>query len=86
MAEAVYILSGVMSLVCTVLLIRGYRSTGTRLLLWTSLCFVGLTLNNILVFIDLVAKPNMDLSISRSVTGIIGVAFLLYGVLWDRPQ
>ena len=35
------------------LLFRGYARSGLRLLLWSALCFVCLTLNNVLLFVDL---------------------------------
>ena len=44
-------------LACTVLLFRGYAH-GLRLLLWSALCFVFLTLNNLLLFFDLIVFPS----------------------------
>jgi hypothetical protein len=61
MAEAVYLLSSLTSLTCTVLLLRGYLRSRVRLLLWSSLCFLGLTFSNVLLFIDLVVVPGINL-------------------------
>ncbi|TAJ96979.1 MAG: hypothetical protein EPO39_19640, partial [Candidatus Manganitrophaceae bacterium] len=61
MAEIVYALSGITSLACAVLLLRSYARNQTRLLLWSSLCFFGLALNNFLLFTDLVIVPELDL-------------------------
>lgn len=83
MAETVYILSGITSLTCALLLFRGFLSSQSRLLLWSSLCFFGLTLNNFLLFLDLVIIPEVDLSISRSLAAFLGLALLLYGLIWD---
>jgi hypothetical protein len=83
MAEAVYILCILTSLACAVLLLHGYRQNGVRLLLWSGLCFVGLSLNNALVFIDLVMVPAIDLSILRPTAALLGLSALLYGLIWD---
>ena len=60
-ALAVYLLGALVSLLCAVLLLRGYSRSRTRLLFWSGLCFVGLTLSNGLVFVDLVVIPHIDL-------------------------
>ena len=41
MAAAVYVLCALTSIACAVLLLRGWRSRGVRLLLWSGLGFVG---------------------------------------------
>jgi hypothetical protein len=56
----------------------------TRLLLWSSLCFIGLAVNNILLFIDLVLVPNIDLFLWRQLATLCGLVLLLYGLIWDR--
>ena len=58
MAEVVYILCALTSLACAVLLIRGYRRSRSRLLLWSCLGFVALAANNVLLFVDLVVVPH----------------------------
>jgi hypothetical protein len=83
MAEAVYILCSLTSLACTVLLLRGYLRRQVRLLLWSSLCFFGLTISNVLLFVDLVVVPNIDLSIWRSLATLIALVVLIYGLVWD---
>lgn len=84
MAEAVYILCALTSLACAVLLLRGYGRTRMRLLLWSGLCFVGLTVSNLVLFVDLVIIPGTDLSLVRSGIALAGVATLLYGLIWDE--
>lgn len=71
------------SLACMVLLFRGYSSSGLRLLLWSGLCFVFLSLNNVLLFIDLVTPPEMDFRPYRLAAALVGVFFLLYGFVWE---
>jgi hypothetical protein len=79
----IYALCALTSLFCTVLLARGYRETRARLLLWTALCFAGLALNNIILFVDLRVVPTVDLSVWRSLPAVVGVALLIYGLVWD---
>src|SRR6476659_2303018 len=83
MAEAVYALCAVTCLLCAVLLLRGYRQSQLRLLLWSSLCFIGLTLNNVLLFLDKVVFPAVDLHAWRTATALISLLPLLYGMIWD---
>jgi len=83
MAEAVYILCALTSVACAVLLLRGYSRSQVRLLLWSGLCFVLLAISNLVLFVDLVVMPGMDLSLIRSSIGLVGVATLLYGLIWD---
>lgn len=66
-----------------VLLYRGYRRTGVRLLFWSALCFLGLTANNILLFIDLQVITEVDLAVTRSLPALFGLAALLYGLIWE---
>lgn len=83
MAEAVYLLCTVTSSLCAVLLLRAYTRTGTRLLLWSGLCFLGLALNNALLVVDLMIVPDTDLSTWRLVPAVLGVALLLHGLIWE---
>ena len=83
MAEAVYLLCAVTSSLCAVLLLRAHARTGTRLLLWSGLCFFGLALNNALLVVDLMIVPDTDLSTWRLVPAVLGVALLLYGLIWE---
>ena len=83
MAEAVYLLCAVTSSLCAVLLLRAYARTDTRLLLWSGLCFLGLALNNAVLVVDLMIVPDTDLSTWRIVPAVLGVALLLYGLIWE---
>lgn len=83
MASLVYALCMLTSGLCAALLLRAYRVSRARLLLWSSLSFVGLTLNNLLLFVDLVIVPTMDLALYRSLTAAVAVMVLLLGMIWD---
>ena len=76
-------LAALTSLACTVLLLRGYAASGLRLLLWSGLCFVFLTINNMFLFLDLVVFPNIDFRPYRLISALVGVLFLLYGFIWE---
>jgi hypothetical protein len=84
MAELVYLLCALTSLACAVLLIRSYFKARTGLLLWSSLCFVGLAANNSLLFVDLVLIPrDIDLAIPRAIIALFSMLVLLYGLIWE---
>lgn len=83
MAELVYALCAVTSILCVALLLRSYAKNRTQILMWTTLCFAGFAVNNILLFIDLVVVPEMDLSIARTGTALAAVLLLLIGLLWE---
>ena len=78
-----YLLAVLTCLACTVLLFRGYARSGLRLLLWSALCFVFLTLNNLLLFFDFIVLPELDLRPWRLLTALVGLAFLLYGFIFE---
>ena len=81
--EIVYLLCALASLACAILLARGYFRSKARILLWSTLSFVFLALNNLLLFLDLVVLPTVDLSPLRDLTGLIALAVLVFGLLWD---
>ncbi|WP_224248637.1 DUF5985 family protein [Hyalangium gracile] len=83
MAEAVYILCALTSVACAVLLLRGYGRSRSRLLLWSGLCFMALAISNMVLFVDLVVVQGVDLSLLRSSLALLGIATLLYGLIWD---
>jgi hypothetical protein len=79
----VYILCAITSATCAMLLLRSYKQSGVRLLLWSGLCFIGFALNNILLIVDVQIGDAADLSIIRTIPSLIGIALLLYGFIWD---
>jgi hypothetical protein len=84
MAVAVYLLCMLTSAFCALLLLREYRRSRARLLLWSSLSFVGWAINNAMLFMDLVLFGNLvDLSLARASTALVAISLLLYGLVWD---
>ncbi|HEY7215532.1 MAG TPA: DUF5985 family protein, partial [Thermoanaerobaculia bacterium] len=58
-------------------------SSRARLLLWSSASFIGLAFNNLLLFIDKIIVPTVDLALYRNLTAAIAVMVLLLGLIWD---
>jgi hypothetical protein len=83
-SAALYILSVLTTLVCTILLLRAWSRVRNRLLLWSGLCFAGLTVDHVLVFGDMVLFPTTDLYTYRLVSAAISVSLLLFGLIWER--
>ena len=86
MATAVYILSALISLACAVLLLRSFAHARTGLLLWAAVCFLGLTLNNTLLFVDKVVATDVDLSLWRTIPALAGMLALVFGLLWEETR
>jgi hypothetical protein len=80
---ALYVLAVLSSGACALLLVRGYLRTRFRLLMWSGICFIGLTINNVALFADLVVFPEIDLRLARLIPALIGMTLLLYGFVWD---
>jgi len=83
MAALIYTLCALTALTCTFLLLQAFRRGRYRLLLWSGLCFAGLTLNNFLLVIDKIVLPLVDLSVPRTAVALLAMAVLLYGLIWD---
>jgi Family of unknown function (DUF5985) len=83
MAQIVYLLETFTSLLCAILLLRGYVRGRRKLLLWSSLCFAGLTISRALVFVDLILLPTVDLFLYRLFASAMAMAMLLYGLIWE---
>jgi len=86
MAAIIYSLCALTALGCAFLLLRGYRRSRYPLLLWSGLCFAGLTINNLLLVIDKVALPDSDLSVARTLVALISMIVLLFGLIWDSDS
>jgi hypothetical protein len=82
----VYMLCFLTSAACALLLVRNYRRTRARLLLWSSLCFLFLAANNLVVFFDMLIVPASDLRLPRLVLALAGVSVLLFGFIWDQGE
>ena len=82
-AKTIYLLCAAASLVVATMLLRQYLKSRTRLLLWSLICFAGLAVNSILVYVDLVMYTGVDLSLYRSAAGAAAMAVMLYGLVWE---
>ena len=83
-AEAIYLLCAATSLVAAGMLLRQYRRRRTPLLLWSFIAFVGLSANNVLVYVDLVVFTNrFDLALIRSGIGAAAMLALGWGLIWE---
>jgi hypothetical protein len=83
LATVVYILCALASFLAATLVLRSFLARRQRLLFWTGLCFIGLALNNLILFVDKVVTPDVDLSLWRNLPALLGVGALLYGLIWE---
>lgn len=83
---AVYSLCFLTSAACAWLLMRTYKRNGVRLLLWSGLCFGFLALNNLMVMVDLLLVPGVDLLFPRVGLSLAAALLLLYGLVWEREE
>lgn len=81
--ETIYALCALTSVTCAALLLRGFARTRARLLLWSSLCFVGLALNNLLLTVDVWFAPELPTSSWRGAVAFLGLLPLLFGLVWE---
>lgn len=82
-AEAVYVACMLTSLFCACLLLRRYRAQRSRLLLWSTLCFAGLAVNNALVVVDLIVFTQVSLALPRAAVSFASTFGLLAGLVWE---
>lgn len=83
MAPVAYGLGVLTSLLCALLLVRSYRKQRTPLLLWCCSCFVGLALNNVLLFTDLFLVST-NLEIFRHAVALAALVLLLVGLIGEE--
>ena len=83
MAAIIYGLCAITALVCTFLLMQAYKRSRYPLLLWSGICFAGLSINNILLVADKLFLPLVDLSLARTVVALVAMLVLLYGLIWE---
>lgn len=83
---AVYSLCFLASSACAGLLARSYARSGARLLLWSCLCFLLLAANNLVLILDLLILPALDLRLLRLLLALAAVSVLLFGFIWDLEK
>jgi hypothetical protein len=82
-STVIYSLCAETALLCAWLLRQAYAQNRYRLLLWSGLCFVGLTANNLLLVLDKVVLPEIDLTLWRLGVALLAMLVLLYGLIWN---
>ena len=86
MSAFIFLLCTLTSLGCSAMLLRAYRRTRTRLLLWSAACFSGLAVNNAMVFVDLVVFPEVSLILIRDAIGLVSILVLVTGFIWEGDR
>ena len=86
MASVVYSLGFVVTFICAALLLRAYVRVRSRLLFWSGLCFVGLTLSHALLVIDLIFVPEINLYVWRLGSAAVAMLVLLFGLVWESDR
>lgn len=82
-AAIVFVLCGLTSVACAVLLVRGFLQTRARLLMWASLGFVAFAANNVLLVCDRLVVNEFDLAVPRVLAALVGVTLLMFGCMID---
>jgi hypothetical protein len=83
MAVAVYVMGILVTALCALLLLQGYAKTKQKLLLWSGLCFIGLTFSNVLLFLDLAVWTEINLYTWRLSAAAVSLLVLIYGLVWE---
>ena len=79
----VYFLCFAGSGLCAYLLVTAFLRSREKLLLWSAICFCLLAANNLLVFIDIIVLPDVNLTAWRTLTSLAAVSVLIYGFIWE---
>ena len=83
MAAYVYLLCSATCLACCGLLFKRYCNSRLPLLLWSAIAFLCFTLGNILLFIDFIVLPQVDLTLWRNLVTLAGVLVLLAALVYE---
>ena len=84
MGPIVFTLCAIASICVAYLLTRAYRLRPSRILFWSAICFGGLALNNVILFVDLVLMPaEISYGLARNWIIVASVGSLVYGLVWD---
>ncbi len=81
MSFFVYALCALTSFVCCGLLFGHYRRERGKLLLYSALAFFCFALANVLLFIDLIVLPQIDLRLLRNALNLVGVLVLIFAIV-----
>lgn len=82
LAALIYTLCALTAFACAFMLLRSFRASRHRILLWSGLCFSGMFINNLLLVIDRMFFT--DLTTWRLVAGLVALLPLLYGFIREE--
>lgn len=82
MSETIYALCAITAILCSVLLLRGWRQTRSRLLLWSGVCFAGLGLTNVMLVLDELVFTDAELIQPRLWVSLAALLLMLYGLIF----
>jgi len=87
MEKLVYIFCALVNIGCAVLLLRSYFRSRVKLVFWGSIFFICFALSNIVLFVDLIILPAVDLSFYRDALTLVGLVAIIFGLIkeGDRP-
>ena len=71
---------------CSILLLRNYRARPGQVLLWTALAFCIFGISNVLLCVDRLILPEMDLGLLRQGVTLLGIACMLRGLVWEGTR
>ena len=77
-----YVLCLGVSATCAFMLLRAWRKSRVRLLLWSGIGFTGIAINNLILVID--SQLAADFSSWRSAPTLIGLVAFIWGLAEER--
>lgn len=72
------------AILCAILSFRAYGRSRYKLLLWSGLCFAGLTLSNVVMVVDVYLLPDFNLELARLLLGLSALLILIYGLIFNE--
>jgi hypothetical protein len=78
----VYLLCAATSFTSGSLLLRASLGRHTGLLFWSSLCFFGMALNNLVMYFDSIVFPDVPFSPAANLISVISLALLVLALVW----
>ena len=85
-AVIVYLLCAVTCWACTVFLLRGFFLRRSDLLYWCALAFCAFGVGNVLLCVDGLLVPLVDLMLLRNFITLLGIALMLRGLMSEEFQ
>ena len=85
MAFLVYALCALTAAACALLLFLAWRRSRSRMLWWSGVCFLFLTVAYILLVVDYFVLPDRALWPLRHGLSLAAISALLYGLIFEEP-